>query len=41
MGPFISKPSDPSCDILRLWNSLRFVRMGWLTADEAISYIDL
>ncbi|KAJ4211709.1 hypothetical protein NW759_012311 [Fusarium solani] len=35
------EPSDPSSDSLKLWNSFRFVRMGWLTAREAISYIDL
>lgn len=41
VGPFLSDLSRPSTDILRLWNSLRFVRMGWLTAREAVSYIDL
>ncbi|OJJ54416.1 hypothetical protein ASPSYDRAFT_81463 [Aspergillus sydowii CBS 593.65] len=34
-GPFISEPCHPSSDILRLWNSLRSVWMGWLTANEA------
>lgn len=41
IGPIISALSDPSSELLRLWNSLRFVRMGWLTAREAVSYIDL
>ncbi|KAF5701105.1 ARO80-positive transcription regulator of ARO9 ARO10 [Fusarium mundagurra] len=40
-GPFISDLSSPSIEALRLWNSLRFVRMGWLTALEAVSYMDL
>jgi hypothetical protein len=33
--------SQPEPDILRLWESFRFVRMGWLGAKEAVSYIDL
>ena len=33
--------SQPEPSILRLWESFRFVRMGWLTAKEAVSYIDL
>jgi hypothetical protein len=33
--------SQPEPSILRLWESFRFVRMGWLTATEAVSYIDL
>ena len=41
VGPLISELATPSCEILRLWNSLRFVRMGWLTAREAVTYIDL
>lgn len=39
--PLISELSNPTGDILRLWNCLRFVRMGWLTAREAVSYVDL
>lgn len=33
--------SQPEPDILRLWESFRFVRMGWLTAAEAVTYVDL
>jgi hypothetical protein len=33
--------SQPEPSILHLWESFRFVRMGWLTAKEAVSYIDL
>ncbi|KAF5621716.1 positive transcription regulator of ARO9 and ARO10 [Fusarium sp. NRRL 25303] len=40
-GPLISDLSSPSIEALRLWDSLRFVRMGWLTALEAVSYMDL
>lgn len=40
-GPIVSELSDSEPDIVRLWNSFRFVRMGWLTAREAISYVDL
>ncbi|KAI1009440.1 hypothetical protein LB504_002944 [Fusarium proliferatum] len=40
-GPLISELSSPSIEALRLWDSLRFVRMGWLTALEAVSYMDL
>ncbi|UPK89181.1 hypothetical protein LCI18_000116 [Fusarium solani-melongenae] len=40
-GPFVWELSNPSSDLLKLWNSFRFVRVGWLTAREAISYIDL
>lgn len=28
-------------DAVKAWNSCRFVRMGWFTAQEAISYIEL
>lgn len=27
-------------DALRVWNACRFVRMGWFTAQEAISLIE-
>ena len=28
------------CEALHIWSRLRFVRAGWLTATEAMSYID-
>lgn len=31
---------DVSRDALRIWSRLRFVRAGWLTAREAISYVN-
>lgn len=27
-------------DALRVWNACRFVRMGWFTAQEAVSLIE-
>ena len=33
--------SSASADMLELWSSCRFVRQGWLSAQEAITYIDL
>ncbi|KAL8952782.1 MAG: hypothetical protein Q9222_001329 [Ikaeria aurantiellina] len=37
-----SYPSEPSdiASAIRTWSRLRFVRAGWFTAQEAISYID-
>lgn len=32
---------QPDPETLRLWQSFRFVRMGWLTATEAAAYVDL
>ena len=31
----------PSAELLRLWGACRFVTMGWVTAKDAILYIDL
>lgn len=28
-------------DILRIWNACRFVKMGWFTAHEAMTLVDL
>lgn len=32
--------SDSSREALRIWSRLRFVRAGWLTAKEAMSYVN-
>lgn len=33
--------SDVAPDILSVWEACRFVRMGWFTAREAVTFIDL
>lgn len=33
--------SNPSQDILECWKPHRFVRQGWFSAREAVTYIDL
>jgi hypothetical protein len=40
----LPQPMDfppPSAELLRLWGACRFVTMGWVTAKDAILYIDL
>lgn len=37
----VSQLSQPSEDILDLWDRFRFVRQGWFTAQEAVTYLDL
>ncbi|KAL5336608.1 hypothetical protein BJX70DRAFT_409806 [Aspergillus crustosus] len=37
----VSALSQPSDDVLDLWDKCRFVRQGWFTAQEAVTYIDL
>ncbi|KAH9204879.1 hypothetical protein DL95DRAFT_398191 [Leptodontidium sp. 2 PMI_412] len=32
---------DPSSEMIEMWKKYRFVREGWLTAREAIMYVDL
>ncbi|PVH87269.1 hypothetical protein DL98DRAFT_649544 [Cadophora sp. DSE1049] len=32
---------DPSSEMIELWKTYRFVREGWLTAREAVLYVDL
>lgn len=32
--------SNPGRDVLDVWESCRFVKMGWFTAKEAITYVD-
>jgi hypothetical protein len=33
--------SEPSQEAIDLWNRHRFVRQGWFSAREAVTYIDL
>lgn len=33
--------SDPKTDALEVWSAFRFVRMGWLSAQEAVTFVDL
>lgn len=33
--------SDPKTDVLEVWSAFRFVRMGWLSAQEAVTFVDL
>jgi hypothetical protein len=33
--------SHVSKDVLNVWEACRFVRMGWFTAREAVTFIDL
>ncbi|KAK0104577.1 hypothetical protein ONS95_004863 [Cadophora gregata] len=33
--------TDPSNEMIELWKKYRFVREGWLTAREAVLYVDL
>lgn len=33
--------SSPTPELLKLWNRCRFVKQGWFSAREAITYIDL
>jgi hypothetical protein len=33
--------SQPSPDTLKIWSACRYVQMGWFSAHEAITYVDL
>lgn len=33
--------TQPSAEVLRVWNAFRFTKMGWFTAEEAVVYVDL
>lgn len=33
--------SDHNTDVLEMWSAFRFVRMGWLSAQEAVTFVDL
>ncbi|KAL2822120.1 hypothetical protein BJX63DRAFT_183202 [Aspergillus granulosus] len=37
----VSALSQPSDDVLDLWDKCRFVRQGWFTGQEAVTYLDL
>lgn len=37
----VSELSRPSEEVLDLWDRCRFVRQGWFTAQEAVTYLDL
>jgi len=39
LEPVRISPAAPN--ICKIWKSSRFVKMGWLTADEAVTYMDL
>lgn len=41
-GPILQEQlSSVTPETLRLWNKCRFVKQGWFTAREAVTYIDL
>lgn len=33
--------SDDNTDVFEVWSAFRFVRMGWLSAQEAVMFVDL
>lgn len=33
--------SNPPQDTLNVWDACRFVKMGWFTAREAVTFVDL
>lgn len=35
------KLSDATYEVLQIWEACRFVRMGWFTAREAVTFVDL
>ncbi|KAL4892396.1 hypothetical protein BDV59DRAFT_40733 [Aspergillus ambiguus] len=37
----LPQDADPHPEVLRMWNACRFVKMGWFTAREAITLVDL
>lgn len=37
----VSGLSQPTDDVLDLWDKCRFIRQGWFTAQEAVTYLDL
>ena len=36
-----AETAPPGSDIYKLWRSSRFVKMGWLSAEEVVAYLDL
>lgn len=41
MGLVMSSLSDVDDQVLDIWDKFRFVRQGWFTAQEAVTFIDL
>ncbi|KAK1460359.1 hypothetical protein CMEL01_03358 [Colletotrichum melonis] len=41
VGFVIQALSEPGDDTLDMWDKCRFVRQGWFTSQEAVTYIDL
>lgn len=41
IGFTITTLSDPEDEVLDMWDRCRFVRQGWFTAQEAVTYVDL
>lgn len=41
VGFVIISLSEPADEVLDIWDKFRFVRQGWITAQEAVTYIDL
>lgn len=39
--PQLSSIGSIDYDILRIWNACRFVKMGWFTAHEAMTLVDV
>jgi hypothetical protein len=39
--PQLSSIDSIDYDLLRIWNACRFVKMGWFTAHEAMTLVDL
>jgi len=37
--PIAISPSAP--DVYRLWRSFRFVKEGWVSAEEVVTFVDL
>lgn len=33
--------SQATTEVLEVWDAFRFVKMGWFTAEEAVTYMDL
>ncbi|KAK7215724.1 hypothetical protein V2G26_003727 [Clonostachys chloroleuca] len=40
-GPDPASRSVQTSNVYRIWDSFRFVKMGWFTSKEAVSYMDL
>jgi hypothetical protein len=40
-APAPAEISDSTQDVIQIWEACRFVKMGWFTAREAITFVDL